>query len=197
MRIEEFLFISGLALGVAAIVTMTTLTWTSYASQPSARTLNLDIKPQILLSPSSGTIDILSHINSSRYELQKYNTTGALAELDIATQEVSRVTQTLWAIHMELLRIAQDIKGQSLGSDDIIHGNYILNNNQGGMEHNGYNALVNIILARQDILNGNLKGAQIELDAAAQAVTEFSKLLTYTGLRLDSINSGWSSNASP
>lgn len=197
MHIEEFLVISGLAFGVVTLVTMTTLTWTSNAIQPSARVPNLDVKPQILLSPSSGAIDILNHINSSRYALQKYNSTGALAEVDIASREISRVTQTLWAIHMELLRIAQDIKGQSLGSNDIIHGNYILNNNQGGMEHNGYNALVNIILARQNILNGNLKGAQIELDAAAQAVTEFSKLLTYTGLRLDSINSGWSSNATP
>jgi hypothetical protein len=129
--------------------------------------------------------------------LQKSNTTGALAELDIATQQVSRITQTLWAIHMDLLRVAQEIKGESLGSNDVIHGNYFLNSNQAGMEHSGYNALVNIILARQDILNGNVKGAQTELDGAAQAIIQFSKLLTYTGLKLDSINSGWSSNASP
>ena len=114
-----------------------------------------------------------------------------MAQLDIATQEISRVTQTLWVIHEELLGIAQDIKGQNPGSNDI-HGNYLINSNQAGMEPNGYNALVNIIMARQDIINGNLRGAQIELDGATQAVTQFSKLLTFTAYRLDSINSGWS-----
>lgn len=194
MYIKGFLVILGLVFGTATFVLMSTCTWASSASEPSAR--NLDTKPQMLLSPSQGSIDILNHINASRYELQKSNTTGALAELDIATQQVSRITQTLWVIHMELLRVAQDIKGQSLGSNDIIHGNYFLNGNQAGMEHTGYNALVNIILARQEILNGNLKGAQTELDGAAQAIMQFSKILTSTGLKLDSINSGWSSNAS-
>lgn len=196
MYAKGFLVIFGLVFGTATLALMSTFTWVSSAGQPLDRLQNLDVKPQILLA-SPGSIDILSHINSSRYELQKSNTTGALAELDIATQQVSRVTQTLWAIHMELLRVAQDIKGQSLGSNDIIHGNYFLNGNQAGMEPNGYNALVNIILARQDILNGNLKGAQTELDGAAQATIQFSKILTSTGLKLDSINSGWSSNASP
>lgn len=197
MYINGFLVIFGLVFGTATLVLMSTFTWASSAGQPLAPLQNIDIKPQILLSPSPGSIDILSHINSSRYELQKSNTTGALAELDIATQQVSRVTQTLWVIHMELLRVAQDIKGQSLGSNDIIHGNFFLNGNQAGMEHTGYNALVNIILARQDILNGNLKGAQTELDGAAQAIMQFSEILRSTGLKLDSINSAWSSNPSP
>lgn len=197
MYFKGFLLIFGLVFGTVTLALTSTCTWASSASEPSARLQNLDTKPQILLSPNQGSIDILNHINASRYELQKSNTTGALAELDIATQQVSRITQTLWVIHMELLRVAQDIKGQSLGSNDIIHGNYFLNGNQAGMEHTGYNALVNIILARQEILNGNLKGAQTELDGAAQAVMQFSKILTSTGLKLDSINSGWSSNASP
>jgi hypothetical protein len=188
--------IFGLVFGTATLVSMSTFTLASSASQPLTRLSNVAMKSQVPLSPSPGSIDILSHINSSRLELQKSNTTGALAELDIVTQQISRVTQTLWAIHTELLRVAQDITGQKQGSD-VIHGNYFLNSNQAGMEHSGYNALVNIILARQDILNGNLKGAQTELDGAAQAVVQFSKLLTNTGLKLDSINSGWSSNASP
>jgi hypothetical protein len=198
MHTIGFAVIFGLVFGVVTIVIMTILTSTSYASQPLAPVPNLSIKPQIqiLPSPSIRSIDILIHINSSRHELQKYNTTGALAQLDIATKEISRVTQTLWVIHEELLGIAQNIKGQNLGSNDI-HGNYVINSNQAGMEPNGYNALVNIIKARQDIINGNLRGAQIELDGAAQAVTEFSKLLTFTAYRLDSLNSGWSSNGSP
>jgi hypothetical protein len=191
MHTKGFAIIFGLLFGVATLVIMTIFASTSYASQPLVPVPNLSIKSQILPSPSIRTIDILIHINSSLYELQKFNTTGALAQLDIATQEISRVTQTLWVIHEELLGIAQDIKGQNLGSNDI-HGNYLINSNQAGMEPNGYNALVNIIMARQDIINGNLKGAQIELDGATQAVTQFSKLLTFTAYRLDSINSGWS-----
>jgi hypothetical protein len=197
MYLKGFLVIFGLLFSTATLALVSTFTWASSASQPLANLQNLDVKPQILLSPSPGSIDILSHINSSRYELQKSNTTGALAELDIATQQVSRVTQTLWVIHMELLRVAQEVKGQIPGSNDISHGNYFLNGNQAGMEHGGYNALVNFILARQDILNGNLKGAQTELDGAAQAIIQFSKILTSTGLKLDSINSAWSFNASP
>jgi hypothetical protein len=196
MHTKGFAIIFGLLFGVATLVIMTILASTSYASQPLAPVSNLSIKSQILPSPSIRTIDILTHINSSRHELQKFNTTGALAQLDIATQEISRVTQTLWVIHEELLGIAQDIRGQKLGSNDI-HGNYLINSNQAGMEPNGYNALVNIIMARQDIINGNLRGAQIELDGATQAVTQFSKLLTFTAYRLDSINSGWSFNGSP
>ena len=196
MHTIGFAVIFGLIFVVATIVIVTILTSTSYASQPLAPLPNLSIKPQILPSPSIRSIDILIHINSSRHELQKYNTTGALAQLDIATKEISRVTQTLWVIHEQLLGIAQDIKGQNLGTNDI-HGNFVINSNQAGMEPNGYNALVNIIKARQDIINGNLRGAQIELEGAAQAVTEFSKLLTFTAYRLDSLNSGWSSNGSP
>jgi hypothetical protein len=197
MYAKGTLVIFVLVFGAATLALISTFAWANSASQPLDRLPNLAMKSQVPLSPGPGSIDILSHINASQYELQKSNSTGALAELDIATQQVSRITQTLWAIHMELLRIAQDVKGESLGSNDVIHGNYFLNSNQAGMEHSGYNALVNIILARQDILSGNLKGAQTELDGAAQAIIQFSKLLTYTGLKLDSINSGWSSNASP
>jgi hypothetical protein len=196
MHTIGFAVIFGLIFVVATIVIVTILTSTSYASQPLAPVPKLSIKPQILPSPSIRSIDILIHINSSRHELQKYNTTGALAQLDIATKEISRVTQSLWVIHEQLLGIAQDIKGQNRGTNDI-HGNFVINSNQAGMEPNGYNALVNIIKARQNIINGNLRGAQIELEGAAQAVTEFSKLLTFTAYRLDSLNSGWSSNGSP
>jgi hypothetical protein len=184
----------GIILGLVVIVliiSMTTAITSIAAIQPLVPTKSA-FELRTLLPSNISSIDIMTHINSSRQALQDHNTTVAVAQLDTVIHEVSRVTETLWSIHEELLGISQHIKG--LESNDI-HGNNLINTNQAGMEPNSYNALVNIIMARQDIITGNVVGAQIELDGAAQAVKQFSNLLKFTAYHLDSINSGWSFNA--
>jgi hypothetical protein len=185
---------------LAALAVIMTLTLNTIAvlgiitSVPSS-----DIKGQISTVPKIRLPeDVLTYINLSRAELQRHNVTGALAQLDLAAQSVSSIHDKIWSISRDLSILAYTIKGQNVttgNDDDHDRFNFLKQNNEHKehllMEPATYNALVSIVLARNDLHNGNIKGALVELDSATQSVSDFTRILLSTANRIRSINDEW------
>jgi hypothetical protein len=182
---------------LAALAVIMTLTLNTIAvlgiitSVPSS-----DIKGQISTVPEIRLPeDVLTYINLSRAELQRHNVTGALAQLDLAAHSVSAIHDKIWSISRDLSVLAYTIKGQNIttGNDDRF--NFLKQNNEHKehllMEPATYNALVSIVLARNDLHNGNIKGALMELDSATQSISDFTRILLSTANRIRSINDEW------
>jgi hypothetical protein len=161
---------------------------------------NSDSKAQISTIPKLRfPEEILTYINLSRTELQRHNVTGALAQLDLAAQSVSAIHDKISSISRELSILAYTIRGQNIttaigNNDNNTIASIIQNTNEQApnlMEPATYNALVNIVLADRDLRNSNIKGALIELDSAAQSVSDFTKILLSTANRVLAINDEW------
>jgi hypothetical protein len=185
---------------LAALAVIMTLTLNTIAvlgiitSVPSS-----DVKAQISTVPKIRLPeDVLTYINLSRAELQRHNVTGALAQLDLAAHSVSAIHDKIWSISRDLSILAYTIKGQNVttgNDDDHDRFNFLKQNNEHKehllMEPATYNALVSIVLARNDLHNGNIKGALVELDSATQSVSDFTRILLSTANRIRSINDEW------
>jgi hypothetical protein len=150
---------------------------------------------------SKSSTDILLHINEIHQEIQRHNTTGALAELNIAIQAISNVSQQLIGLSQQISALANKIQTNSTAQ---IINNSINNNNvkpaaiyrenqSSAMmaEPSSYNALVNLILARQELHNGNFQGADVELNMAVQAISEFSRMLLSMSNKMNDLNAAW------
>jgi hypothetical protein len=194
----------GLVITISILATLEvimTLTLNTIAVAGITSVSSSDSKAQIsTISKIRLPEDILTYINLSRTELQRHNVTGALAQLDLAAQSVSAIHDKISSISRELSILGYTIRGQNITTTAMDNKNnntiasIIQSNNKQSpilMEPATYNALVNIVSARQDLHNGNIKGALIDLDSAAQAVSDFTQILLSTANRMRAINDEW------
>jgi hypothetical protein len=182
---------------IIIILTITTVTFPALA--PTVPNLNL---AALTIGQKATYPDVLLHITAARQELQRHNTTAALIQLDMATQAISTASAKLSLIDHELSVFANLVKAQNrtptfdllFSIDHNNNNNTIIPANQSsGMvgEVATYNALANIIVARQELQHGNLQGANEELDIATQAVSEFSRILLSMAAKINTINDEW------